>query len=63
MTTLFYLIALALSIVRANGWFIVPGYCVVFAWIIALLGATIASYVKGVGEGVAEAVKKKEDQP
>ena len=41
----------ALSIVKANGWIVVPTFCVVWCYLIGFYSATVYSYGKGVLEG------------
>lgn len=39
-----------LSIIKANGWIVVPTFCVVFCYVIGFYTATVYSYAKGLGE-------------
>ena len=48
-----------LSIVKANGWFIVPMPVLVFCWVMSFVCWLIYSYALGVGEGAAKEMKKK----
>ena len=43
---------IALSIIRANGWIIVPTFCLVFCWGISIVCAVIHCYVTSLKEKV-----------
>lgn len=53
-------IAIALSIVKANGWIIVPTSCVVLCWIIIVWSWLIYSYARGIGEEISKQIKEQE---
>lgn len=55
---------MVLSIIKANGWIVIPTYCVVLCWIMNFFSCIIYSYAKGIGEELAKKVKqeKKEEQ-
>lgn len=50
-------LGLILSIVKANGWIVVPTFCVVFCWVTSFFAWCFYAYARGV---IAE--KKKQDQ-
>lgn len=56
------LIGIALSIVKANGWIIVPTSCVVFCWVISACSWLIYSYARGIGEEISKKIKEQEDK-
>ena len=41
-----------LSIIKANGWIIVPTFCVIFCYFIGFYVSTIYSYAKGIAEKI-----------
>ena len=47
-----------LSIVKANGWIIVPTFCVVFCWITSFFCGIIYSYARGLGEEISKKMKQ-----
>ena len=51
-------LGIILSIVKANGWIIVPGFCVVFCWITSLFSWLVYSYAKGIGEKISKKMKQ-----
>lgn len=51
-------LGLVLSIIKANGWIVVPTYCVVFCWIVSIFSWMIYSYAKGIGEEVSKTIKE-----
>lgn len=57
-------LGIALSIVQANGWFIVPDFCVVFCYVVSFFSWLAYSYAKGLGEELSKRMnidKKKEE--
>lgn len=57
-------LGIALSIVQANGWFIVPNFCVVFCYVMSFFSWLAYSYAKGLGEELSKRMKidkKKEE--
>ena len=59
MIKLLLFLGIILSIVKANGWFIVPMPVLVFCWVGSFVCWMIYSYALGVGEGAAKEMKKK----
>ena len=59
MIKLLLFLGIILSIVKANGWFIVPMPVLVFCWVMSFVCWLIYSYALGVGEGAAKEMKKK----
>lgn len=49
---------MVLSIIKANGWIVIPTYCIVICWIMSFFSCIIYSYAKGIGEELAKKVKK-----
>lgn len=47
-----------LSIVKANGWIIVPTSCIVFCWITSFFSWLIYSYARGIGEEISKKMKQ-----
>lgn len=62
MIALLLFSGIVLSIVKANGWIIVPTFCVVFCWAMSFFSWIIYSYAKGIGEGIGKQIKEKEKQ-
>ena len=58
ISLLLLIIAVGLSIVRANGWIVVPTYIIVFSWILLFCGYGLKQYGCGIGEKLAEKVNK-----
>ena len=54
MIKLLLFLGIILSIVKANGWFIVPMPVLVFCWVGSFVCWMIYSYALGVGEGAAK---------
>ena len=57
-------LGIALSIVQANGWFIVPNFCIVFCYVMSFFSWLAYSYAKGLGEELSNKMKidkKKEE--
>lgn len=64
MIVLLMFLGIALSIVQANGWFIVPNFCVVFCYVTSFFSWLAYSYAKGLGEELSKKMKidkKKEE--
>lgn len=59
MIKLLLFLGIILSIVKANGWFIVPMPVLVFCWVGSFVCWMIYSYALGVGEGAAKEMKRK----
>lgn len=55
-------LGIALSIVQANGWFIVPDFCVVFCYVMSFFSWLAYSYAKGLGEELSKKIKNHEDK-
>ena len=51
-------LGIILSVVKANGWIIVPGFCVVFCWITSFFCCLVYSYAKGIGEEISKGMKQ-----
>lgn len=60
MIALLLFSGIVLSIVKANGWIIVPNFCVVFCWVMSFFSWIIYSYAKGIGEEIGKKMKEKE---
>ena len=60
MISLLLFSGIVLSIVKANGWIVVPTFCVVFCWVMSFFSLIIYSYAKGIGEGIGKKLKEKE---
>ena len=58
MIKLLLFLGIILSIVKANGWFIVPMPVLVFCWVMSFVCWLIYSYALGVGEGAAKEMRK-----
>ena len=58
MIKLLLFLGIILSIVKANGWFVVPMPVLVFCWVMSFICWLIYSYALGVGEGAAKEMKK-----
>ena len=58
MIKLLLFLGIILSIVKANGWFIIPMPVLVFCWVGSFVCWMIYSYALGVGEGAAKEMKK-----
>lgn len=50
-------LGIVLSIVQANGWFIVPNLCIVFCYVMSFFSWLIYSYAKGLGEELSKKIK------
>ena len=64
MIVLLMFLGIALSIVQANGWFIVPNLCIVFCYVMSVVSWLVYSYAKGLGEELSKRMKineKKEE--
>lgn len=48
------LIAVALSVVEANGWFIVPTYVIVLCWIFSIVCLAFYYWGKGFGDEISK---------
>lgn len=59
MIKLLLFLGIILSIVKANGWFVVPMPVLVFCWVGSFVCWLLYSYALGVGEGAAKEMKKK----
>lgn len=59
MIRLLLFLGIILSIVKANGWFIVPMPVLVFCWVMSFICWLMYSYALGIGEGVAKEVRVK----
>ncbi len=59
MIRLLLFLGIILSIVKANGWFVVPMPVLVFCWVGSFVCWLLYSYALGVGEGAAKEMKKK----
>ena len=55
-------LGIALSIVQANGWFIVPNFCVVFCYVTSFLSWLASSYARGLGGELSKRMKIKENK-
>ena len=53
MIRLLLFLGIILSIVKANGWFVVPMPVLVFCWVGSFVCWLLYSYALGVGEGAA----------
>ena len=60
MIALLLFSGIVISIIKANGWIIVPNFCVVFCWVMSFFSWIIYSYAKGIGEGIGKKMKEKE---
>lgn len=58
MLLLLAISGMVLSIIKANGWIVIPTYCVVLCWIMAFISCMIYSYAKGIGEELSKKVKQ-----
>lgn len=47
-------LGIALSIVQANGWFIVPNFCIVFCYVMSICACLAYSHAKGLGEELSK---------
>lgn len=61
MIKLLLFLGIILSIVKANGWFIVPMPVLVFCWVMSFVCWLIYSYALGVGEGAAKEMNMLDD--
>lgn len=64
MIVLLMFLGIALSIAQANGWFIVPNFCIVFCYVMSVVSWLVYSYAKGLGEELSKRMKineKKEE--
>ena len=62
MIVLLMFLGIALSIVKANGWFIVPDFSVVFCYVMSFFSWLVYSYAKGLGEELSKRMKIKENK-
>lgn len=62
MIVLLMFLGIALSIVQANGWFIVPNFCIVFCYVMSFFSWLVYSYAKGLGEELTKRMKIKENK-
>lgn len=51
-------LGLVLSIVKANGWIVIPTFCIVFCWVVSIVCWLIYSYSKGLAEGLKDQLEK-----
>lgn len=56
--TWFFVIGLALSIIKANGWILVPGFCVAICWIFSIAYWIFYSIGKGFADGMNEKLEE-----
>lgn len=64
MIVLLMFLGIALSIAQANGWFIVPNFCIVFCYVMSFFSWLVYSYAKGLEEELPKRMKidkKKEE--
>lgn len=45
-------LGIVLSIVKANGWFVVPTFVLAFCWVMTFFGWVIYNYAKGLSDGI-----------
>lgn len=55
-------LGMALSIVQANGWIIVPNFRIVFCYVMSFFSWLIYSYAKGLREELSKKMKIKENK-
>lgn len=60
MTYIFLLTGIALHIVKANGWFVVPTFCIVFCYIFGFICSMIEHTAKSFGKEIAKKIVKNE---
>lgn len=58
MIKILLFLGIVLSVIRANGWIVVPIYVVIFCWVMSFVCWIIYSYAIGIGEGIAKEIKK-----
>lgn len=51
-------LGLVLSVVKANGWIVIPTFCIVFCWGVSIVCWLIYSYSKGLAAGLKDQVAK-----
>lgn len=54
MIKILVFLGIALSIVKANGWLVIPTFCIVFCWGISIAYMLIYSFVTSLKEQVAD---------
>lgn len=57
MTYIFLLTGIALHIVKANDWFVVPTFCIVFCYIFGFICSMIEYTAKNIGKEIARRIK------
>lgn len=62
MLRLLMFLGLILSIVKANRWVIVPTGCIVFCWIVSVIGFFIYAYAMGATKTIVDEMKKQKNQ-
>lgn len=55
-------LGIGLSIVKANGWIMVPSFCIWFCWIVSFLSWLIYAYALGASKGIKEEIEKLENK-
>ena len=50
-------LGIALSIIKANGWIIVPTFCIVFCWVVSFVSWLAYAYAKGMGEELGKRIE------
>lgn len=52
MIYFFMLLGVALSIVSANGWFVVPTFCITFCWVISIAACLLYAFASSIAKSI-----------
>lgn len=61
MISAMFIVGIILYIIKANGWIVIPTFCIFLCFAVSLFYLLIYSWAKGIGEGIAKNMKRENE--